>query len=43
VVVGDRTWQPFLRVRRMFESHDAMLAHPLALFYETAARGHTDA
>jgi hypothetical protein len=43
VVVGDRAWQPFLRVRRMFESPDAMLAHPLSLFYEAAARGHTDA
>jgi len=42
VIVGDRAWQPFLRVRRMFESYDAMLAHPLALFYETAARGYSD-
>ena len=42
VIVGDRAWQPFLRVRRMFESPDAMLAHPLSLFYEAAARGHTD-
>ena len=40
VIVGDRAWLPFLRVRRMFESRDAMPAHSLALFYETAARGH---
>ncbi len=39
VIIGDRAWLPFLRVRRMFESRDAMPAHSLALFYETAARG----
>jgi hypothetical protein len=42
VIVGDRAWHPFLRVRRMFASPNAMLAHPLSLFYEAAARGHTD-
>jgi hypothetical protein len=39
VIVGDRAWLPFLRVRHMFESRDALPAHSLALFYETAARG----
>jgi hypothetical protein len=37
VIVGDRAWHPFLRVRRMFESRAAMIAHPLALLYDAAA------
>ncbi|HEU0012958.1 MAG TPA: hypothetical protein VFQ45_04705 [Longimicrobium sp.] len=38
VIVGDRAWLPFLRVRRFVASRDAALERSLARFYREAER-----